>query len=245
MPGWDTAGNILNDAAVELGLRTSDLADPYASQDQAIALLCRLLKGLGQDMVRDYQWTHLQGSYTFTLVPGDESYPLPGGFVRPIDQTQWNLTQRMPMLGPLSPQGWQLLQALTSAGVVDIYFRTVGDRFVVYPTPQSADAVSFEYVTSYWVQPIGQTLPTLDAPAAATDTLWFDRRLLVLGLKWAWLEAKSLPQAAAAENAYRLALTRAQGGDGAAPVLSLNNRPFAANRMLDCANVPETGFGVP
>jgi len=240
---WDTAGNIINDAAVELALRTSDMADPYASTDQGVALLCRLLKGLGQDMARDYQWTHLQKQHVFNLVPGTDTYPLPADYGRNTDQTQWNRTQRMPMLGPLSAQGWQLLQSLTSAGVVDVYFRTMGNTFVVYPTPQSADTVAYEYISSHWVQPGNQSTPTTDVPTDTNDILWFDRRLLVLGLKWAWLEAKSLPQAAAAENAYRSALARAQGGDGAAPVLSLNRQPFAANRMLDAANVPETGWG--
>ncbi len=48
-----------------------------------------------------------------------------------------------------------------------------------------------------------------------------------------------------AQRDYDMALAAAEGGDGAAPVLSLNHQPFAANRMLDAANVPETGFGVP
>ncbi|WFG54192.1 putative tail protein [Myxococcus phage Mx9] len=239
---WDTAASIINDAAVELGLLVSDVADPYASSDVNLAQLCRLLKSLGQDLVRDYQWTHLKKQWTFATQAGLANYEMPPDYNRFVDQTGWNRTQQMPLLGPLSAQGWQLLQVLTSAGTADVMYRLVGGEFVLYPTPQSNNTIAYEYISSHWVGTGGSETPNADAPTSGGDTLFFDGRLLVCGLKLKWQRAKGFDSTACQDD-YDKALARAQGGDGAAPVLSLNHRPFSQNRMLDCANVPETGFG--
>lgn len=239
---WDSAASIINDAAVELGLLTADVTDPYTSQDINLVQLCRLLKSLGQDLVRDYQWTTLQRQHSLTTVANQDAYQLPNDYQRFVDQTGWNRTQRMPLLGPLSAQGWQLLQVLTSAGVVDLMYRIVGGQMVLYPSANAGDTITYEYITRHWVSPEGETEPTSEEPTSGAQVLWFDRRLLVCGVKLRWLRAKGFDSTAAQDD-YDKALARAQGGDGAAPVLSLNRRPCAANRMLDCANVPDTGFG--
>lgn len=242
MPNWDTAANIINDAAVELALISSDVADPYASSDINLVQLVRHLKSLGQDLVRDYQWTHLQRQHTFNTVAGVDTYQLPTDFQRFIDQTGWNRTQRMPLIGPVSPQGWQQLQVMTSAGVVDIMYRIVGDQLKLFPAPQADDTISYEFISDLWVSHVGDTEPLTNAPVSGAEQLWFDRRLLVCGVKLRWLRAKGFDTTAAQDD-YDRALSRAQGGDGVAPVLNLNRQPFTANRALDLANVPETGFG--
>lgn len=242
MPNWDTAANIINDAAVELGLIAADITDPYASGDVNIAQLRRHLKSLGQDLVRDYQWTYLQREHSFITSAGQDTYQLPEEFQRFIDQTGWNRTQRMPLIGPVNAQGWQQLLVMTSAGVVDIMYRIVGDQLKMFPTPQAANTISYEFICDRWVSVQGETEPQTTAPVNGEEILWFDRRLLVCGLKLRWLRAKGFDTAAVQDD-YDRALSRAQGGDGAAPVLNLNRQPFAANRALDAANVPETGFG--
>lgn len=242
MPNWDTASSIINDAAVELGLISADVTDPYASSDVNISLLRRHLKSLGQDLVRDHQWTHLQKQYMFATQSGLDTYELPHDFQRFIDQTGWNRTQRMPLMGPLSPQAWQQLQVMTSGGVVDVMYRIVGNELKLYPSPGDNNDVSYEYMSSSWVATGGLETPTADAPVASGDTLWFDRRLLVCGLKLRWKRGKGFDTAAEQDD-YDKALARAQGGDGAAPVLNLNLQPFAGNRVLDAANLPDTGLG--
>lgn len=242
MPSWDTAASIINDAAIELGLISTPVADPYSSSDVNMAQLRAHLKSLGQDLVRDYQWTVLQRTHVFTTTAGQDTYNLPDDYVRFIDQTGWNRTQRMPLLGPVNAQGWQNLVVMTSAGVVDIMYRIVGDALKMFPTPQAADSIGYEYITSFWVSNEGDTEPLTSAPASGAEWLWFDRRLLVCGLKLRWKRGKGFDTTAEQDD-YDKALARAQGGDGVAPVLSLNRQPFATNRMLDVANLPETGFG--
>lgn len=239
---WDTAANILNDAAVELGLYATDLADPYDSTDANVVQLRRLLKSVGQDLARDYVWSHLQKEHTFQTEDGVVGYDAPSDFLRLLDQTQWNRSEQERLEGPLSAQGWQYLKALSASGTSESWFRVFGTELRLYPTPSSAETVAFEYASSYWVQPTGQTTPTTDAPTDGTDTLWFDRRLLVCAVKLAFRRSKGFDTASVQEDFDR-ALSRAMGGDGAAPVLSLNHRGVFGQRLIGPDNLPDTGMG--
>lgn len=239
---YDSAVNILNDAAVELGLVASDMADPYASTDANVVQLCRMLKGLGQDLARDYQWSHLQKQHTFDTADGVATYDLPDDYLRLIDQTAYNRTRQERLDGPLSAQGWQYLQALTAAGTVEFWFRLKGYEFILYPTPSSVFTMALEYVSNAWAQSTDAVAPDKAAPTTADDILWFDRRLLVCGLKLAFQRAKGFDSTAAQAD-FDEALARARGSDGAAPVLSLNYRGVLAQRLVGPGNLPDTGYG--
>lgn len=244
MSNWDTVGSVVNDAAVELGLISADIPDPFSSSDPSIVQLLRHLKSLGQDLARDYQWTHLQKQYTFATQAGVDTYALPPDFQRFIDQTGWNRTRQMKLAGPLSPQTWQQVQVMTSGGIVDVMYRIVGNELKLFPAPSAGDSVSYEYISNDWVAITPPFNGPPDSPVAETssDVAWFDRRLLVCGLKLRWLRAKGFDSTAAQDD-YDRALARAQGGDGVAPVLNLNVQPFSGNRVLDAANLPDTGMG--
>lgn len=238
---WDTSANIISQAARELALVSATISDPYASTDANVLQLCALLQGLGQDLLRDHQWSHLQTTHTFNTVNGTAAYALPTDYDRTIDQTHWNRDADRPLVGPTGPQGWQYLQAVSVSSAVGQWFRVFNDQVNIYPTPTSAQTVAFEYVSRYWVKESGQSAPNTDLADAATDTLYFDKRLLVAGLKLAYLEAKGFATAAA-QKAYDAALSRAQGGDGAAPVLNLSGNGEGV-RLLDWRNAPDTGYG--
>jgi hypothetical protein len=239
---WDTAANILNDSAIELGLKTAEITDPYGSTDGNIIQLCRLLKSVGQDLVRDFPWSHLTVIHTLSTADGTASYSLPADFARMVDNTHWNRTQQFPLAGPVNGQAWQLLKAQTSTGVVNKFFRVFGGLIYLHPTPTAIETLAFEYQSTYWVKETGESAPNTETPDAYTDTLYFDRRLLVTALKVAFLRAKGFDSTAAQED-FDKALTRAHGADGAAPVLSLSGRGPTVTRMLDGVNFPETGFG--
>lgn len=239
---YDTAANIINDAAVELGLIAADIADPYESTDANIVQLCRFLKSVGQDLARDYQWTHLQAQHTFSTDIGTASYNLPGGFLRLIDQTAYNRTRQARLDGPLSAQGWQYLQALSASGTVDFWFRVKGDVLILYPTPTAVFSMALEYVSRFWVQHLDDVEPTDEKLLDGEDILWFDRRLLVCALKLAFQRAKGFDTTALQAD-FDEALARARGGDGAAPVLNINARGVLAQRLVGPGNLPDTGFG--
>lgn len=240
--GWDTAANIISDAALELGLVSEAIANPYSSSNAAVIQLCSLLKGLGQDLLRDYAWSHMQKTHTFSTVNGTSAYDLPSDYARTLNQTHWNRTTDYPLVGPVGAQGWQYLQAVGVTSALGQWFRVFNDQVNIYPTPSGTATVAFEYVGRYWVKEDGQSSPNTETPDAATDTLYFDRRLLVLGLKVRFLAAKKMERQDEVRD-YEDALARAQGGDGASPALSLNRNPLGGVRLLDSRNVPDTGFG--
>lgn len=342
---WDTAANIINDAAVELGLISADIAAPYSSANRNIIQLCRLLKGVGQDLVKLRAWTHLQKEHTFSFVSGTADYSPPSDFARCIDQTFWNRSNRLPLGGPVDARHWQLLQAVTASGVLYNIFRTVAGVVRVYPTPTTTDSIAYEYISSSWVEPVsvkasltptggfdtvieatnagpagnsitvaltgsavagvlitvtgtavviryeigvstitnvetaiaalagaddiiavktagsgatvlgaGQAFTATalsgglhttgvadaDAPTIGTDTLHFDRRLLVAGAKLYFLRQKGF-DTTAAEQEYGRQLSMAGGADGAARTIRIS--PSGGSGFLGSGNLPETGYG--
>lgn len=239
---WDTADNIINDAAVELGLISADLSDPFDSTDQNIVLLCRLLKGLGQDLLRDFPWSHLQKTYTFSTSNGVGAYVLPSDYDRNIDLTYWNRTATLPLAGPVPPQSWQWLKAHASTGTAFKIFRIFNDEFNLHPTPTATETIAYEYISRYWVKESGETSPNEDVPDDGTDTLYMDRRLLIAGLKLYFQRRKGF-DSSAEQLEYEDALARAQGKDGAAPVLNLNGFSVYPDRLLNGSNFPDTGYG--
>lgn len=239
---WRTAGEIINDAAVELGL--DEPADAYASTDASIKQLTRLLKATGEEMLRRHSWSHLQTQAVLTTSPGLMTYAAPDDFLRIIDQTAWNRTTQFPMAGPVGPQGWQLLKAVDVAGTFTLFFRVIGKRLQIHPTPDAAVDVAYEYVSAYWTRFDGSPLdiPDGEYPVASADEVWLDPHALKCGIKAKWLEAKGFDTTSARQD-YELALEMAKSGDGAAPVLSLSGGPLVNDRLLDEENTPDTGFG--
>ena len=242
--GFDAAGTIVNDAAVELGLIAARLADPFSSTDNNIAQLCQFLKTAGRDIIREKQWTQNQAEYSFTTVLNTPSYALPPDFLRMIDQTYWDRTNRLPLGGPLSPQEWQYLKARQVGVVFTILFRPKLQKIYVYPdtgTP-AGHVIAFEYMSSYWVQPSGQVAATADAPTASTDLIIFESLLMLRAIKRLWLRAKGLDSSAAEED-YELTLEQTIGQDSSSPVLRMDGSKYAGDPLLGGANVPITGFG--
>lgn len=238
---YETAAQIISDAAIELSIVAADISDPFASTDANVIQLGRLLTSVGRELVEERHWTHLQKSHTFSTSNGTYVYSLPSDFDRMMDQTQWNRTTQLPAGGPVEAQAWQYLQAQTSAATITVLFRTVNGELWLYPTPTSTQTIAFEYVTAFWVKPTGQTAPTTSRVSAATDTLYFDPLLLVRGLKLAWKRAKGM-DTTAAQGDYDARLEQAKNADGAAPVLSIS--PGAEGiPLIDGRNLPITGFG--
>lgn len=239
---WDTAATVINDVLLELALTDSEVADPYISEDATVIQVRRLLKAAGRYLLRQYGWTHLRPTHTFSTVSGTATYALPADFARLVDQTQWNRTEQLPLGGPIPSQGWQLLKAAQSTGVVNFFHRIAQDKVELHPTPDAVNTLAFEYQSRYWVQPSAEAAPTSEEPSAADDILWFDGHLLSRLLKLRWLEAKGFDTAAAL-NDYQQAFDAATSADGAAPVLRLDRQPLSLWRPLDGHNIPYTGFG--
>jgi hypothetical protein len=219
MGNWDTAGNILNDVAVELGLIPDDVADPVTSADANMIRLRRILKGVGQDLVREHDWTPLNIQYVIAITtsPGIAGYGLPDGFKKVVSPV-WNTTTNTLYNGPLSAEQWQELYAGNSAAAptpawrADLAFRVFDGV---------AGNLEFLYASRFWVDDTGQADLVKEAPDNGADVVYLDRRLLVTGTKLGWLRATGMPSDGAADEFDR-ALANAKANDAAGQPLSLS-----------------------
>lgn len=243
---FDTAGNIVNDAAVEIGL--SPVTDPFTSTDANYIQMCRLLKSVGRELVHSRPWTHLRKDYTFTTVQGTSTYSMPSDFHQMIDQTWWNRTNRLPVGGPLSPQEWEYLKARMVGVVFNVLFRPGNNSIQLYPDTDTPGGyvIAFQYASSWWVSnDVTPTVTSRDYPQYATDTLWFDPLLLTRGLKLAFLKAKGFDTTSAQQD-YDYTLEQVKGHDSPAQILNMNKSTLASSvndRPMGNQSVPITGFG--
>lgn len=240
MPHFDTAANVVSNAALELGLTQAALANPWASTDQNIIQLRTLLTRAGRMLVRARAWSQLIEEYTFATVAATDSYALPTGFERFLNSTAWNRDTTLPLGEPLSPEQWQAVQAQTTAGSIIRPFRIRENLLYVYPEPTAAETIAYEYVSRYWVVESPATAPTSDTADAATDVLWLDEPLIVAALKLAWMRAKQ-EDTTFAQAEYDDAFRAASGGDGAAPTIVISGG--ATDPFIGYSNVPDTGYG--
>jgi hypothetical protein len=235
---WEQASQVVGDAAVELGL--AEPADVFASTDEAVIRLRRLLTSLGRDLVMVHDWSHLQKTHTITTSNGDYTYDLPTDFNRMIEQTHWNRTTVSPGIG-LSPQQWQHIQANSVSSTINLLFRAVNNEVWISPTPSGTATLAFEYISSYWVDPTPLAAATTDRVSANTDYLYFEPRLLVTGLKYYWQRSKGFDSLASQQD-FEQRLAACIGADGSSPSLHLGIRR-QDNYLLGLKNMPDNGYG--
>jgi hypothetical protein len=257
--GFGTVAEIINDAAVEVGLGGSvsaPYADPFVSTDPNIKQLIIMLKSAGRELVKERNWNYLRRECTITTVQGVSNYALPADFLNMIDQTGWVRSTRLPMMGPVSPQEWQYLKARLVGVTLTILFRPLNRTIQIFPDGTNAPGglvLAFEYQSAFWVggdptvtggvsTDAVLTFATGDEPTSATSIVWFDKWMFSRLLKLRFLEDKGLPTAAA-ERAYKTALDMAASDDMQGPILNLSRKP--SSWLMGERNVPYTGFGGP
>lgn len=154
---FDTALNIVADAAVELGLYSyaSKPTVAFANTDANVGLLVQLLKSVGRNLMREAQWSALTKSYAFTTTTNVGRYSLPADFDRVIDQTVWNRTNRLPVGGPISQQTFQALKAQLAGTVANVLFQLLQGQFQAFPdlTTPGSYAIAYGYMSRFWVSP--------------------------------------------------------------------------------------------
>lgn len=178
--GFDTAGNIVADAAAELGLisyAAKNGLDPFGSSDANLGQLAQLLKAAGTDLLRRRAWSQFSSTYAFVTISGQATYALPPDFSRIVEETEWNRTNRLPLGGPLSPQEWGYVKGQLSGVVFNVLYRIEQGQIRLYPdvnTP-AGYTIAFEYVSNAWVQSAAQaayaTTPWLPSHAYAAGNV--------------------------------------------------------------------------
>lgn len=173
-------------------------------------------------------------SGTVTLQWSQVQYNLPPDYIKEIPQTEWDRTNRWPLMGPQSAQDWQSFKSgIVYAGPRE-RFRIVGNTYAINPPPPNGLVFGFEYISGAWINSAsGVAQTTLQSD---TDTFIFSDSLLITGLKTQWKNSKGLDSSFdLAEFQSLLENNKAQ--DKSFPRLSLS--PYGQSVLMTTANIPD------
>lgn len=165
-------------------------------------------------------------------------YPMPAGYDRSIDNTEWDKSKHWRMQGPATSQQWQLLKSGFIATGPRITFRMIGGYFEIWPLVSANEYLGFEYVSQYWARD-ASSVPK-PAFTADADTCIFPDRLMVLGLKLKYWEIKGFDTVAFARD-YQAQLDIAKANDAGSQTLSF--APRRASILVNQSNLPDSGYG--
>ena len=242
MARLSTANDILNRAAVELGLPKSN--NPVGSQDETFVQLTELLDACGQEMVELHPWQVLVKEFQVTTTDQDTgTYSLPDDFSYMIDQTGWERSQSVPIGGPLSAQDWTFLVGNDSVSqTIYASFRLVNNEFEIYPQPPPTDLdINFEYISRNWAARSGDMTTRFDYVDSGSNIILYEPILIIKFLKTKFLSAKGLDASAAALDFDTMFQSRI-GKDVGASILSAS-RSAAFPYISPYRNTGDTNFG--
>jgi hypothetical protein len=165
-------------------------------------------------------------------------YDLPTDYVSTVNRTHWDKSKRWEMLGPESPQQWQwLLSGYISTGP-RIRWRLLGKYFQIWPGTNAGELLGFEYRSKAWAEASDGT--PKNSFTADDDTCIYPDRLMVLGTKLKYFEAKGFDTTALYRD-YLMEFETAVGQDTAAANLSFAPRPGTV--LIGYDNIPDSGYG--
>jgi len=236
-----TVLSVLQAAAAEMAL--PEFGSAAGNIQQIPQQLLALYNLTGTMLVRRRVWRLLWRTFTFDAIAGQAAYPLPPDFQRPISQTEWDQTNRWPLVGPETPQQWQWLKSgILSTGPRE-RFRLIDNTMELWPVPGSDTVplpvkISYMYISKWWVESAdGQ--PKLKADRD-DDTCVFPDVLMATGVKLRYYQAKGFDTTAFAAD-FQNNLDDALSQDGGAPILSLArsvNYPLISVWNLQDGNFP-------
>ena len=165
-------------------------------------------------------------------------YNLPTDYNSTVNRTHWDKSKRWEMLGPESAQQWEwLLSGYISTGP-RIRWRLLGPYFQIWPGMNAGELLGFEYRSNAWAY------NALGVPknsfTSDTDTCVYPDRVMVLGTKLKYFEAKGFDTTALYRD-YLAELETAIGQDVAAANLSFAPRP--GTELIGYDNIPDSGYG--
>ena len=165
-------------------------------------------------------------------------YNLPADYNSTVNRTHWDKSKRWEMLGPESAQQWEwLLSGYISTGP-RIRWRLLGPYFQIWPGMNAGELLGFEYRSNAWAY------NALGVPknsfTSDTDTCVYPDRVMVLGTKLKYFEAKGFDTTALYRD-YLAELETAIGQDVAAANLSFAPRPGTV--LIGYDNLPDSGYG--
>lgn len=238
---YQQAGQIINRVAVQCGL--SSVVDPFASTDANFVQLVELLTTLGNDLNNYHDWTHFIREWSITTANSNQAYAMPADFQQMIDQTGWNRSMRLPMVGPLTGQEAQFLKTRLGTVIINVAFRLQGNQLVFPIVPSNGQTLAGEYLSNYWVQSAASASgPDQSTVQQASDYVLYDPNLVVAGLRFYWLDMHGFDTATAKQRYdERMAYCIEKNVGGR--MIDMGGSGLNADRLLDSGNVPVANFG--
>ena len=237
--GFSTAKTIINRTAVQLGLQS--LTDPVGSTDPNFVLLLELLNDAGANLLSQHEWAHLIQEFTITTANGATFYALPADFDRAVDDSEWNRSTRLPMIGPLRGQEVQYIKARLSGVLVQVAYRIQGNTITFPTAPANAQTLAAEYVSNYWVWGATASAPSTNSVTANGDIVLYDAELVIAALRLAYLETKGF-DTSQAQRKYEDKLQAAIGKNVGSRILNMGGIGINADHLIDAQNLPITGY---
>ncbi len=214
------------------------------STDSITMQMWALLTECGQELLDKHGgdgWEFFLKTHTITTVPGTLTYDLPSDFQAYVDATGWNNTARIPLIGPLSPQMWRLLQARQLGGTtLRMQYVIRADKIEFEFVPDDAQTLAIDYIGRGWVRDATVSTTYRDFVENDSDIVMYDPRLIISMLKYKFRQAKGF-DANAAEEEYENALAQAKYNDKPKNDLRLSGR--SDYPYLGYLNMPDTNYG--
>lgn len=191
--------------------------------DTLIVQMRRLLEEEGTDLSQRGPWQGITFEATHTTTAAEDQGALTtiasNGFRSIKNGTFWDRSSKLPILGPLSDQQWQMLKGMATTGP-RYHYRIRGGKLLINPTPTASLSWAFEYLSKNWILGADGTTYkqyfTLD-----TDTVLLPEDLVIQGLRWRWKKEKGMDYAEDFAM-YEAQVNSALAKDGGKPVLSMS-----------------------
>ena len=167
-------------------------------------------------------------------------YAMPSDYDATIPRTHWDKSKRWEMLGPEDAQQWEwLLSGYISTGP-RIRWRIFQNMFQIWPGVSYNELLGFEYRSKAWAE--GSDGTAKNSFTADTDTCIYPDRLMVLGTKLKYFEAKGFDTTAMYRD-YLSELETSIAQNTSAANLSFAPRPGTV--LIGYDNIPDSGYGTP
>jgi hypothetical protein len=229
--------SIIADATDLLSLpRPTEVA---TSTDQQVRQLFALANEEGRELAGSFDWQVLREQHTFvTAGTAVQTSAVPGDWDRFISNSFFNRTTQRTVLGPITPQQWQSIQAQPQLNRVFLAFIQRHGQFLITPVPTPNETIAYEYVTKNWAKSSGGV--PQDRFIIDSDESYLDEWLITLGVRWRFLKSKGLEYAQDLQT-YNFELSQKQARDGGNTELSTTG----SDGYILSPNVPQGGFPGP